>query len=92
MSPNVEQVKQTIQRLPAGDVKELFDWFEEYRPLVEDMPLRVNSESSGLLKRLLDKGLISEISPPMTDEEDEEFVAIEIGGEPLSELILRERR
>lgn len=91
MSPNVEQMKQTIQRLPPGEIKELFDWFEEYRPSVA-YTQSVGDPEALLLKRLLEKGLITEIAGPMTDEEDDEFDAIEIGGEPLSQMILRERR
>jgi len=40
----------------------------------------------------LEKGLISEIVKPMTDEEDDEFPPVEIEGEPLSKMIIRERR
>ncbi len=91
MSPNVERVKKTIQRLPPGEVIELFTWFEEYRPSVASIQ-SAGDTGAFLLKRLLDRGLISEITTPMTDEEDDEFEAIEIGGEPLSQMILRERR
>jgi len=45
-----------------------------------------------VLNRLLEKGLISKIVKPMSDEEDDEFPPIEIEGEPLSKIIIRERR
>jgi len=89
MSQNVEDVKRTIQQLPAAEQKELLEWFEEHRPTDErvseaDLEARV-------LNRLLEKGLITEIVKPMTDEEDDEFEPIEIEGEPLSKMIIRER-
>jgi TRAP-type C4-dicarboxylate transport system substrate-binding protein len=43
-------------------------------------------------KRLLAKGIISEIPEPMTDEEDAEIELITIEGEPLSKTIIKERR
>ena len=90
MSQNVEEVKRTIQQLPAAEQKELLEWFEEHKPMDEnigeaDLEARV-------LNRLLGKGLISEIVKPMTDEEDDEFPPVEIEGEPLSKMIIRERR
>ena len=91
MISNVEQVKQSIQRLPAGEIKELSDWFAEYKPSFESMRNGDVNEAI-FLRRLMKKGLLSEISDPMTDEEDDEYEAMEIEGEPLSEMILRERR
>ena len=90
MSQNVEEVKRTIQQLPAAEQKELLEWFEEHRPIdekasEEELEVRV-------LNRLLEKGLISEIVKPMTDEEDDEFEPIKVEGEPLSKMIIRERR
>ena len=43
------------------------------------------------LQYLLAKGVITHIPAGMTDEEDD-FEPIEIEGEPLSEMIIRERR
>ena len=89
MTQNVEDVKRTIQQLPAAEQKELLEWFEEHKPIDEkvseaDLEARV-------LNRLLEKGLITEIVKPMTDEEDDDFEPIEIEGEPLSKLIIRDR-
>lgn len=91
MSPNVERVKQSIQQLPTVELKELFDWFEDYKPNLEQKPSDEKLEVR-VLRRLLEKGLISEIVEPMTDEEDDEFEPIMIAGEPLSQMIIRERR
>ena len=89
MSQNVEEVKRTIQQLPAAEQKELLEWFEEHKPIDE----KVSEEDleARVLNRLLEKGLISEIVKPMTDEEDDDFEPIEIEGELLSKMIIRER-
>ncbi len=88
MSQNVEDVKRTIQQLPAAEQKELLEWFEEHKPINE----KVSEEEleARVLNRLLEKGLISEIPPRWDDDED--FEPIEIEGEPLSKTIIRERR
>ena len=90
MSQNVEEVKRTIQQLPAAEQKELLEWFEEHKPIVDE---RVSEEEldARVLNRLLEKGIISEI-PPRWDDDDQDFEAIEIEGEPLSKMIIRERR
>ena len=89
MSQNVEEVKRTIQQLPAAEQKELLEWFEEHKPIDEKIP--ESYLEARVLNRLLEKGLITEIVKPMTDEEDDEFPPIEIEGEPLSKIIIRER-
>ena len=91
MSQNVEDMKRTIQQLPAVEQKELLEWFEEHKPIIDE---KVSAEEleARVLNRLLEKGLISEIVKPMTDEEDDEFEPIEVEGEPLSKMIIRERR
>jgi hypothetical protein len=90
MSQNVEEVKRTIQQLPAAEQKELLEWFEEHKPAIDEEASEEELEAR-VLNRLLEKGLISEI-PPRWDDDDEDFEPIEIEGEPLSQMIIRERR
>jgi len=91
MSQNIEEVKRTIQQLPAAEQRELLEWFEEHKPIIDEEVSEEELEAK-VLNRLLEKGIISEIVKPMTDEEDDEFEPIEIEGEPLSKIIIRERR
>ena len=91
MIPNSEQVIETIQHLPPIEQKKILNWLEEHKPNIDEKPSEEELERK-VLKRLLAKGLISEIVEPMTDDEDDEFEPIEIEGEPLSEMIIRERR
>ena len=89
MSQNVEEVKRIIQQLPAAEQKELLAWFAEHKS-IDEKPSEEELEAR-VLNRLLEKGLISEI-PPRWDDDDEDFDPIEIEGEPLSKMIIRERR
>jgi len=91
MTPNSEQVIETIRQLPVFEQRKILDWLEEYKPTIDEKISEEEIERK-VLERLLAKGLISEIVEPMTDEEDDEFEPIEIEGEPLSEMIIRERR
>ena len=91
MSQNVEDMKRTIQQLPAVEQKELLEWFEEHKPIIDEKVSEEEREAR-VLNRLLERGLISEIVKPMTDEEDDEFPPVEVEGEPLSKMIIRERR
>ena len=90
MSQNVEEMKRTIQQLPAVEQKELLEWFEEHKPIIDEKVSDTELEAR-VLNRLLEKGLITEI-PPRWDGDDEDFEPIEIEGEPLSKMIIRERR
>lgn len=91
MTPSSEQVIETIRQLPVFEQRKILDWLEEYKPTIDEKISEEEIERK-VLERLLAKGLISEIVEPMTDEEDDEFEPIEIEGEPLSEMIIRERR
>ena len=90
MSQNIEEVKRTIQQLPAAEQRELLEWFEEHKPIIDEEVSEEELEAK-VLNRLLEKGIISEI-PPRWDDDDEDFEPIEIEGEPLSKMIIRERR
>lgn len=91
MTPNSEQVIETIQRLPAIERKKVLEWLEENKPAIDEKISEEELERK-VLERLLAKGIISEIVEPMTDEEDDEFKPVKIEGEPLSEMMIRERR
>ena len=90
MSQNIEEVKRTIQQLPAAEQRELLEWFEEHKPIIDEEVSEEELEAK-VLNRLLEKCIISEI-PPRWDDDDEDFEPIEIEGEPLSKMIIRERR
>lgn len=76
------EILKEIRKLPSNEQanikKNLFDIGEE-------------NLDNNLWKKLFDEGLITHIPSEMTDE-DEDFEPIEIEGEPISEMIIRERR
>jgi len=92
MSPQAEQIIRDIQRLPPGERARVYDWLDEHKDKRAAKPLFEEDSEALFLQRLLEKGLISEIAEPMSDAEDAEFEPIEVEGEPLSEMIIRERR
>lgn len=92
MSQDVERVIQTIQQLSASEQNKVLQWLEENKPVIKANVAGEENLEREILERLLAKGLLSEIVEPMTDDEDDEFEPIEIEGEPLSEMIIRERR
>ena len=86
-----EQVIRMIQQLSASEQKKILDWLEEHKPTIEGKVSEEEDLERKFLESLLAKGLISEI-PPRWDDDDDDFEPIEIEGEPLSEMIIRERR
>ena len=91
MTLSYEQVIQTIQQLPASEQKKVLEWLEQHKPIIEEKVSEAEQLEQKFLERLFAKWLINEI-PPRLDDDDDDFEPIEIEGEPLSEMIIRERR
>ncbi len=92
MSQTAEQVISTIQHLPPKEQARVWDWLKEHHPQIENQISDDKKFKARLFEQLMKDGLLSEIAPGLTDEEDDEIQPIEIPGEPLSEMIIRERR
>ncbi len=90
MSQDVERVIQTIQQLSASEQNKVLQWLEENKPSADKKLSEAEIESE-VDRKLLARGIIKEIPVGLTDEEDD-FEPIEIEGEPISEMIIRERR
>lgn len=86
-----EQVIQMIEQLSDDEQKKVADWLEKRKPVTAEQVSDESELEQKFLARLLEKGLISEI-PPRWDDDDDDFEPIEVEGEPLSEMIIRERR
>ena len=84
---DAQQIITEINRLPLHERRQIIQAID-----VEESNINEAELEQKVLRRLLAKGVINEIAAPMTDEEDDEFQPIEIAGEPLSEMIMRERR
>ena len=94
MNQTAEQVIVSIQNLPLPEQWRVLDWLNQHRPTlaVAEKASTAEKLERQVLERLLAKGLLSEITTPMTDTEDDECEPLAIDGEPLSDMILRERR
>ena len=82
--------------ISAEDLKKLVEIAQKVEPIeiaVEYSAEEIEAREDAFERKLLAEGFISSI--PNRDETDEEYDAfepIEVEGEPLSEMIIRERR
>lgn len=90
------EVLSEIQKLPLGDARRVSDELADYLRKEEQTALsaeELERREDEFECYLLAKGVISHIPPrDETDEEFDDFEPIEFEGEPLSEMIIRERR
>ena len=90
------EVLTEIQKLPLSDVRRVTSQLTNYLREQEQSALtdeEIERREDEFERKLLAEGFISQI--PTRDETDEEFDAFEplqFEGEPLSEMIIRERR
>ncbi len=90
MTPS--EILHEIRQLPLKEQTQIKKTFlEDIDPtsVVEQRKPKITDEE--FLQYLLAKGVITHIPEGMTDEDDD-FEPIEFEGEPLSEMIIRERR
>ena len=83
-------IQDKINTLPSELQKEVLQYIE--RLTSANRAIQTAPLEQEVAKRLLARGLISEIPEPMSDEEDAETELITIKGAPLSETIIEERR
>lgn len=85
---SLQEVLNEIYRLPVA----------EQKAIAKTLSLKIKEESENtklskneVYQHLFNKGLITHIPNGMSDTDDD-FVPLNIEGEPLSETIIRERR
>jgi hypothetical protein len=83
-------IQDKVNALPSEMQKEVLQYVE--RLVSANRAIQTAEIEQEVAKRLLARGLISEIPEPMSDEEDAETELLTIKGEPLSETIIKERR
>lgn len=83
-------IQDKVNALPSDLQEEVLQYIE--RLVSANRKIQTAEIENEVSKRLLAKGIISEIPEKMSDEEDAEFELISIEGEPLSETIIKERR
>ncbi len=83
-----QEILKEIYNLPPTEQNEIADTLLKSRK--ENRQPKSEMSREEFLQHLYKKGLITHIPKHLDDDED--FEAIEIEGEPLSETIIRERR
>lgn len=83
---NIEKEVQSLSATELAKVKELVDSLLEKN----DTPQMTEEEFE---KQLAEEGFITEYKPPITDFSSyENYKPVTVTGEPISEMIIRERR
>ncbi len=85
---SLQEVLTEIYKLPLGEQKSIAESVSKHIETIETE----DSLDMQLQKRMLAKGMISEIKPPRVNNEFRDFTPIKVKGEPISETIIRERR
>lgn len=83
-------IQEKVNALPLDLQEDVLEYVE--RPFSENLKAFEDEREQKVAKRLLAKGVISEIPEPVTDKKDDEVEMIEVEGEAASKLIIEERR
>ena len=89
------EVLSEIQKLPLSDARQVANRLNGYLREQEQVALRddeLERREDEFEQYLLAKGIISSIPTRDETDEDDNFKPIKFEGEPLSEMIIRERR
>ena len=89
------EVLSEIQKLPLNDVRQVATKVTNYLREQEQSRLtaeEIEARENEFERYLLSKGIISDIPTRDETDEDDNFEPIKFEGEPLSEMIIRERR
>lgn len=83
-------IQEKVDALPLYLQKDVLEYVENLS--TGKSPAQNEEVERKVAKRLLAKGLISEMPELLTDAEDAGFELIEVEGETVSEMIIKERR
>ena len=89
------EVLSEIQKLPLSDVRQVANQLTNYLREKEQTVLTAEEterREDEFERYLLAKGIISQIPTRNETDLDDDFEPIEFEGEPLSEMIIKERR
>ena len=81
--------------ISAEDLKKLVEIAQKVEPIeiaVEYSAEEIEAREEAFARKLLAEGFISNIPARGETDEEDDFEPIEFEGEPLSEMIIRERR
>ncbi len=82
-----QEIISTVQTFPVSVQEEIVETLQKN----QEKTISSAPNEDAIEQILLAKGLISEIPPRSTDNEEETFAPVKVDGKPLSETILEER-
>ena len=88
MEMTAQEIISTVQTLPVSVQEEIVKTLQRN---LKKPPSASAPDEDEIERRLLAKGLISEIPPRANDAEEDTYQPILVSGKPLSESILEER-
>ena len=90
MQVTVEQIESGVKQLSAENLRKVRELVDALLETKESKPAMTEEEFA---QHLYKKGIIGKPPPPITDfSRYENYVPVEVEGEPISETIIRERR
>jgi len=82
----VERLYQEAKALPLDDLRRLIEMLSQVElsePAMTEEEFQIH---------LMNEGIISELPKPLAEREEEDLRPIQVKGQPLSEMIIEERR
>jgi hypothetical protein len=88
MSSTTDKIIEEVRQLPPEEQQQLRAQLNEILPF----PLAEDDLEEEVERQLAAEGLISLPDPSQNETDDEDWEPIEVKGQPLSEMIIEERR
>ncbi len=90
MQITIEQIENKVKQLSQEDLRKVRELIDSLLEMKEEKPQITEEEFE---KQLAEEGFITEYKPPITDFSSyESYKPVTVTGEPISEMIIRERR
>ena len=90
MQVTVEQIENEVKQLSREDLRKVQGLIDS---LLEKKEAKLTMTEEEFEKHLAEEGFITEYKPPITDFSSyENYKPVTVTGEPISEMIIRERR
>lgn len=90
MQTTIEQIENEVKQLSREDLRKVRELVDSLLEKKESKPTMTEEE---FLKEMEAEGFIGKVPPPITDfSRYENYERVTVTGEPISEMIIRERR
>jgi hypothetical protein len=90
MEVTIEQIEHEVKTLSAEDLRKVRELVDS---LLERKEMKPTMTEKEFVKELEEEGFIGKVPPPITDfSRYDNYKPVTVTGEPISEMIIRERR